>query len=127
MSELNITHTRAVWIDIPVKDLDRAKDFYAKTLNIEVLIEQFGDIRFGVLEHDEGNGGCLVIQPENVGHQGPLVYLNANSRIQEATKQAEENGGKILEPIHSIGPHGFRSIIEDSEGNRVALHSETDS
>jgi hypothetical protein len=28
-----------------------------------------------------------------------------------------------LEPKHSIGPHGFRAIVLDSEGNRIALHS----
>ena len=31
-----------------------------------------------------------------------------------------------VQEIHSIGPHGFRALILDSEGNRVALHSETD-
>jgi predicted enzyme related to lactoylglutathione lyase len=24
---------------------------------------------------------------------------------------------------HAIGPHGFRTVILDSEGNRIALHS----
>jgi uncharacterized protein len=32
----------------------------------------------------------------------------------------------VLNPTHAIGPHGFRAIILDSEGNRVALHSMTD-
>ena len=27
---------------------------------------------------------------------------------------------------HAIGPHGFRALIRDSEGNRIALHSNTD-
>jgi hypothetical protein len=30
---------------------------------------------------------------------------------------------KIIEPKQSIGPYGFRAIILDSEGNRLALHS----
>ena len=37
----------------------------------------------------------------------------------------ELNGGKILKTRHSIGPHGFRAIVLDSEGNRIALHSMT--
>jgi predicted enzyme related to lactoylglutathione lyase len=41
-------------------------------------------------------------------------------------KQTTEQGGKVVQEIHSIGPHGFRAIILDSEGNRIALHSETD-
>ncbi|SVD94687.1 uncharacterized protein METZ01_LOCUS447541 [marine metagenome] len=32
----------------------------------------------------------------------------------------------MQEGIHSIGPHGFRAVALDSEGNRVALHSNTD-
>jgi predicted enzyme related to lactoylglutathione lyase len=32
----------------------------------------------------------------------------------------------VLEPTHGIGPHGFRAIVLDSEGNRIALHSSTD-
>lgn len=28
-----------------------------------------------------------------------------------------------LEAIHPIGPHGFRVIVIDSEGNRVGFHA----
>jgi predicted enzyme related to lactoylglutathione lyase len=59
-------------------------------------------------------------------NSGFLVYLNADGRIQHAVKQVEKLGGKVVEPIHSIGPHGFRALVIDSEGNRVALHSMTD-
>jgi hypothetical protein len=30
------------------------------------------------------------------------------------------NGGKVLEEKTQIGPHGFRTLIVDSEGNRIA-------
>ena len=127
MSELNIAHNRAVWFDIPVADLDRAADFYAAVLNISVTKEQFGDISFGVLEHDKGNGGCLVIKPEEVAaDKGLLIYMNTDGRIQDAVSKVTEKGGSVIEPIHSIGPHGFRALVLDSEGNRIALHSETD-
>jgi hypothetical protein len=33
------------------------------------------------------------------------------------------NGGKILNAKHQIGPYGFRAVIQDSEGNQIALHS----
>ncbi|HEV3149059.1 MAG TPA: hypothetical protein VGZ24_10465 [Chthoniobacterales bacterium] len=38
-------------------------------------------------------------------------------------KAARANGGKVLQDKHQIGPHGFRAIVVDSEGNRIALHS----
>ena len=40
--------------------------------------------------------------------------------------QAETKGAETLQPIHQIGEHGFRSVILDSEGNRIVLHSNTD-
>ena len=127
MADLNTQHNRAVWFDIPVADLGRASDFYAAVLNIKVSQEQFGDFDFAVLEHDQGNGGCLVPRPEEVASTtGIMLYLNVDGRIQDAVAKVEANGGKIVEPTHSIGPHGFRAIVLDSEGNRIVLHSESD-
>jgi predicted enzyme related to lactoylglutathione lyase len=45
--------------------------------------------------------------------------------LDEAIAAVEPNGGKIVEPKHPIGPFGFRAVIIDSEGNRVALHSDS--
>ena len=127
MGDLNREHNRAVWFDIPVADLARANAFYAALLAIKVSSEAFGEIQFSVLEHGEGNGGCLVPRPDEVtADKGILVYLNAHGRIRDAVEQAKNHGGTIVEDVHSIGPHGFRAILLDSEGNRIALHSEDD-
>lgn len=127
MSDFNSKNNRAVWFDIPVADLDRATNFYAKVLAVGVSKESFNDFTFSVIHHEDGNGGCLVPHPDQISSTGGiLVYLNANGRIRDAVAQVTEHGGKIVEEIHSIGPHGFRALILDSEGNRLALHSETD-
>jgi len=127
MGELNSAFNRAVWFDIPVANLERAAAFYEAVLNIKVHIEQFDDFQFGVLDHEQGNGGCLIPNESAIsGSQGILVYMNVDQRIRDAITQVEPHGGKIIEPIHSIGPHGFRAIILDSEGNRLALHSNLD-
>jgi uncharacterized protein len=126
MSDLNQAHNRAVWFDIPVADLDRACAFYAATLAIGVEQSEFDGFRMGVLEHEEGNGGCLFIKPEDISTTGLLVYMNAEGRIRDAVAKAVEAGGKVVEDTHAIGPHGFRAILLDSEGNRIALHSSVD-
>jgi hypothetical protein len=79
----------------------------------------------GLLPHVEGNvGGCLFpatgIKPSA---QGALIYLNCSGRLDQAIDEVEKFGGKILEARHPIGPHGFRAVVLDSEGNRIALHS----
>ena len=52
--------------------------------------------------------------------------MNVEGRIQDAVIQAAKHGGKIVKPVHAIGQHGFRAVILDSEGNRIALHSISD-
>ena len=127
MSDLNSLHNRVVWFDVPVVDLDRAVGFYAAVLAIKVSKESFDGFSFAVLEHDQGNGGCLVPNAGEVSStQGVLVYFNVDGRIRDAVAQVERHGGRVTEPVHAIGPHGFRAIVNDSEGNRVALHSQSD-
>jgi len=126
MSDYNSIHNRAVWFDIPVADLDRASAFYAAVLNVNIRRESFGDFSLCIFEHHEGNGGCLVKEKAEIGAGGVLIYLNVDGRIQDAVGKVVPHGGSVSKPIHSIGPHGFRAVILDSEGNRVALHSRSD-
>ena len=127
MGNYNALNNRAVWFDIPVADLDRAAAFYRQVLGCGVEKQQFGETAFCVIEHEHGNGGCLVEAADQITATGGiLVYLNTNGRIREAVDAVEAGGGKVVEPVHSIGPHGFRAIVIDSEGNRLALHSDID-
>lgn len=114
-----------VWVDIPVVDLDRSIRFYSAMLGGEVQKQDFSGMKFAVLPHQGGEvGGCLVcVDGSKPSDQGPLVYLNAQGRLDEAIASVEPLGGKILQAKHQIGSHGYRAVILDTEGNRVALHS----
>lgn len=116
-----------VWVDIPVIDLPRAIAFYGAILKAEVKLEEFDNFQFGLLPHAETNvSGCLVPSPpEQIFTSGPLIYFNVNGRLDDAVKQSEMHGGRVTEEKLSMGGHGFRVIIHDSEGNRIALHSNT--
>ncbi|MDA0667348.1 MAG: VOC family protein [Planctomycetota bacterium] len=101
--------------------------FYQEVLAIEVSVHEFEGMVFAVLAHEGGNGGCLVRKPEEVARDtGILLYLNVHGRIRDAVTKAKNQGAEVLEDVHPIGPHGFRALIRDSEGNRLALHSEVD-
>ena len=126
MSDFNSEKNRVVWMDIPVADLERAQKFYAAVLAIPVQRQEFGDFVFCVLDHQDGNGGCLVLNADEVSDKGVLIYLNVDGRLRDAISKVEPHGGSIIAPAHSIGPHGYRAVIKDSEGNRVALHSMSD-
>jgi predicted enzyme related to lactoylglutathione lyase len=115
-----------VWCDIPVLDLDRAIKFYSAVLGVEVKKQEVPGMTIGILPHNDGEvGGCLFTGSEDKpSDKGLLVYLNANGRLDDAIATVMPNGGSVLKPKHSIGPYGSRAIILDSEGNRLALHSD---
>jgi uncharacterized protein len=126
MSNFNGEKNRAVWFDIPVAELDRAAEFYRAVLGVQVIKDEIEGFQLGVIEHSDGNGGCLVKSPDEVSAVGVMIYLNVNGRIRDAVAQVRSHGGGVVEDVHSLGPHGFRAIVLDSEGNRIALHSESD-
>jgi uncharacterized protein len=115
-----------VWCDIPVLALDRAVKFYSAVLGQEVKKQEFPGMTVGVLPHGDGDaGGCLVTDPDQKpSAQGVMIYLNVDRRLDDAIGAVSAHGGKVIEPKHEIAPFGFRAIVLDSEGNRIALHSE---
>jgi predicted enzyme related to lactoylglutathione lyase len=114
-----------VWCDIPVTDLDRAIRFYSAVLGAPVRKEKFPEGSLGLLPFGEREiGACLYLSDENRPSAiGPRIYLNVQGRMDAAVAAVRSNGGRVVKPAHPIGPYGFRAIIDDSEGNRVALHS----
>jgi uncharacterized protein len=122
---LQVVHNQIVWFDIPCTDLDRAVRFYSAVLACEVQKHEGPGFALGVLPHEgQAIGGCLVAGTgDKPSDHGPLIYLNCDGRLDEAEAQVVPHGGTVLSPAHSIAPHGRRSIVLDSEGNRVALHS----
>jgi hypothetical protein len=116
---------QVVWFDVPVRNLDRAIQFYSRILAREVKKETEG-MEIGVFSHSGDDvAGCLVRSDnEEPSDRGPLLYFNVAGRLDEALTLVAECGGRVLLPKHSIGPHGYRAIVIDSEGNRIALHSE---
>lgn len=119
------TANQFVWVDIPVTDLVRASKFYSAVLGKPVETQSFPGMTFGLLPHaNDGVGGCLVeMKDRKPSMDGPQVYLNCEGRLDIAISQVELSGGKVLQPKHPIGPYGFRAIVLDTEGNRIALHS----
>ncbi len=110
-------------------DLARAQKFYAAVLGQPVERQKHEGMEFAVLPHaHEQASGCLLVSDKNEPSEtGPLIYLSVEGRLKAAVKAVESSGGKILEPKIPIGPFGFRVLVRDTEGNRIALHSFKDS
>jgi predicted enzyme related to lactoylglutathione lyase len=117
-----------VWFDVPVVDLDRAIRFYSAVLNAEVKKEDAGGMSLAMLPTPEGGQmGCLcVVEGFKPSADGIMIYFGVNGRLKEAVAAVRANGGTVQSDVHSIGPYGFRAEVLDSEGNCIALHSETE-
>lgn len=127
MTDFNTLHNRVVWFDLPVADLDRASRFYQGVLGCGVHAEDADGFRFSVIEHQEGNGGCLIPNAKEVtADRGPLLYFNVEGRLRAAIAQVRQQGGSVLQDAHPIAPYGWRAVVIDSEGNRIALHASMD-
>lgn len=119
------------WFEIGVANLERAKNFYGQVLNKPLEITNHGDFEMVVFPHDEKPdgtnadvAGCLYTKTDFIANNSDLmIYFDVNKRINEAMIAVTANGGKVVEPVQAIGPWGYRAVILDSEGNKVALHA----
>lgn len=114
-----------VWFEIPVEDLERAKSFYESVFNFEMPVSEMGPAHMAWFPGGPGEGasGALFKTDGYVpSHHGSIVYFHAPD-IESSLKTIEENGGKTLVPKMSIGEYGWFAQFEDSEGNRVSLHT----
>jgi predicted enzyme related to lactoylglutathione lyase len=101
--------------------------FYSAVLGVplEPVQAGFGPPTIALLPHPDGaiTGSLVQVADAKPAEGGPLIYLTAQGRLDEAVAAAQMNGGKVVQPKHSIGTAGSRAIVLDSEGNRIALHS----
>lgn len=122
------------WFEIPTKDLKRATKFYEEIFDIKMIPLDLQELQMSMFPLENptgvgsaGVGGALVYHKtfyKTSMTDGPLVYLNANPDVQLILDRIEKAGGIILVPKTEISPeHGHMAVFQDTENNRVALHS----
>lgn len=118
------------WFELPVSDMDRAKTFYETIFDVELELMVLGDnFKMAVFPSGESAVGGALVWNEDwykpCSSHGPLIHLNANPDLQTVQDNIEKAGGKITISKRGIGPgRGFMAVFKDTEGNRVALHSD---
>jgi len=81
----------------------------------------------GFFQHEPGRGtGGSVVHGE--GYQpsldGTRIYLNAGPDLSVVLDRVTGAGGVVVMGKTQISPDvGYFAIIDDTEGNRVCLHS----
>ena len=119
-----------VWFEIYVNDLDRATSFYEKVFKTE--LSEIGDpnntglkmMAFpGNMESQGKASGALAkVDDMPAGGNSTVVYFfSEDCSVEEA--RVKDAGGEVLRPKMSIGEFGFVSILKDTEGNMIGIHS----
>lgn len=117
------------WFDIYVDDMERAQAFYEAVLDTELSpmddpTNPTAQMRaFGDDYTSHGAGGALVkLDHAAPGPGGSMVYFSCDDCAVEEARVAAA-GGSIVRPKFSISEHGWVSIVTDTEGNMIGLHS----
>lgn len=125
-----VTMNNAInWFEIPANEIERAIKFYETIFDFEMHELDIGDgLRMALFPAESGTVGGAIIQNKEwykpSDSYGPLLYLNANPDLQQVLDRVEAAGGTVSIPKRMITEeNGYMAVIIDSEGNRVALHS----
>lgn len=124
-------HNPISWFEIYVDDLARARKFYETVFKttlepLEGAPSAHGGpqmLGFPMSAEHYGAGGALVhMQGVHAGGNSTLVYFACEDCAVEEARVAGA-GGRVQRPKMSIGQHGFISLVLDTEGNMLGLHS----
>jgi uncharacterized protein len=113
------------WVEIPVKDIERAAKFYGQLLNRDVTITDVPPRRMATLyfEPDRVGGSLLQAPGFEPGNQGTHVYLNAGrgSELEAMIERLRSLGAEIILPATRMGDDGRFATFKDTEGNILSL------
>lgn len=114
------------WFDINVANLERAKKFYESVFDIKLidLPIEWGKQSTFPFENNGTNATGALVEKENyvADSNNTVIYFSSEDCITEECR-VEKEGGKIIKAKTPIGEFGFISILSDTEGNTIGLHS----
>ncbi len=113
------------WFEIYVNDMQRAKAFYQTVLQLELTKNDMPEFDMQMFPSDESYGaaGALIYSADvKAGGNSTVVYFNCTDCAVEESRVVAA-GGSVMQAKFSIGEHGNISLVHDTEGNLIGLHS----
>lgn len=112
----------AVWFEIPVSDMGRARAFYGAVLQNE-LTDMEGSVpmaRFAASDPEKSVAGHLYPGKPPQEGTGITIHLAVSGPLEEAMERVSVNGGRIVSDIISI-PAGRFVYCLDPGGNSFGI------
>lgn len=123
---MNTSHNPVGWFEIYVQDMVRAKEFYEKTFGRTLeKLPAIGPEMWAFPGNCDGRGatGALCkMAGKDSGRGGTIIYFVCQD-CGETAELAVAAGGRIHLDKLALGDPGFISLVYDTEGNMIGLHS----
>lgn len=117
------------WFEIYVNDMKRASRFYETVFGYQLQdmsdpTNQSMQMRAfpGETSNAGASGSLVKMEGMQGGGSNVIIYFGCEDCAVEQGR-VEAAGGKITTPKTPIGEFGFCSIVVDTEGNNIGLHS----
>ena len=114
------------WFEIYVQDMERAKRFYESVFEgaLQKLDNPGMEMWSFPMDMNAWGASGALVRMEGVpsGGGGTMVYFSCDDCAAEEGR-ALKAGGRVFRKKMSIGQYGFISLVIDTEGNMVGLHS----
>ena len=116
------------WFEIYVQEIDRAKRFYESVF--QVTLQKLNAPSPGVelwafpgdMSSYGASGALVKMDGFPSGGNAILVYFHCDDCAIEEGRVAS-SGGQVQRSKMSIGEYGYISLVFDTEGNMIGLHS----
>jgi predicted enzyme related to lactoylglutathione lyase len=133
------------WFEIPVKDMNRAVQFYQNVFDVNFDIQLFGGIPHAVFVSKRDNfdvtGALRDVSDVDKEIFGSVIFFDVNVLgMDNVLRKVEQFGGRILMPktllknklddgritiarTYIDNQSGYVAYILDTEGNKLGLYS----
>ena len=100
----------------PVKDIEKAKVFYSKFLDVEPYVEGSYYVGYRVGDQEVG------LDPNS--KVGPIAYTDVKD-IKSTLQAMVEVGAKVVQDVKEVGGGLLIAQVRDADGNVVGLRQQS--
>ncbi len=117
---------RVIHLEIPVENIDRAREFYTSVFGWEIL-KWKGPFEYWMVmtgeKSEEGIDGGLILREKKLGEGGfnAFVCTVEVESLDSYVSKVIDSGGSIVGEKMTIPQVGYMAYCHDTEGNTFGL------